>query len=55
MFRQVRTFWEKHSSDFFVALFLLWVVLLIVGTIAEVFDITWILDWPIWRPPGKVG
>ena len=55
MFRRIRDFCEKHSSEFIVALFLGWVVLLVVGTIAEIFDIAWILDWPIWRPPGKVG
>jgi len=55
MFRRMRGFCEKHSSEFIVALLLGWVVLLVVGTVAEIFDIAWILDWPIWRPPGKVG
>jgi len=38
---------------------LLWVglfiylILLIIGVIAEIFDIEPILDWWIWRPPGK--
>jgi hypothetical protein len=35
-----------------VALFL-YVVLLGIGVIAEVFKIQWILDWWIWSPPGK--
>jgi hypothetical protein len=30
-----------------------YLVLLIRGVIAEIFDIEPILDWWIWRPPGK--
>jgi hypothetical protein len=31
----------------------IYLVLLIIGVIAEIFDIEPILDWWIWRPPGK--
>lgn len=55
MFRGIRSFCQKYSSDVVLALLLGWVVLLVVGTIAEIFSIAWILDWPIWRPPGKLG
>lgn len=53
MFKSIQVFWDKHSSEVTLFLMVVWVVLLIVGTIAEIFDIKWVLSWPIWQPPGK--
>ena len=53
MFKPIQDFYEKYSSKTVLALMLIWVILLVFGTIAEIFDIEWVLDWTIWRPPGK--
>lgn len=37
----------------FLAGFFVYLVLLIIGVVAEVFKIQSILDWWIWKPPGK--
>jgi len=31
----------------------LYVAILALGTVGELFDIEWILDLPLFRPPGK--
>ncbi len=36
-----------------LAVLILYVFLLGLGTVGEVWDIEWILDLPIFRPPGK--
>lgn len=36
-----------------MAILLLYVFLLGLGTVGELWDIEWILDLPIFRPPGK--
>jgi hypothetical protein len=42
-------FWEKHRSNIFLALLFVYVVLLGIGTVAELFHIESILRWPIYR------
>ncbi|GAB4486099.1 MAG: hypothetical protein OHK006_13380 [Thermodesulfovibrionales bacterium] len=37
----------------FLAGFVVYLVLLTIGVVAEVFKIQSILDWWIWKPPGK--
>jgi hypothetical protein len=51
---RAREFWRHYSSWIVVALMVIWVFLLIIGTIAEVFHIEKILSWAIWRPPGAM-
>jgi hypothetical protein len=46
-------FWDKYGSWLFLGGFTIYLILLIIGVIAEIFDIESILDWWIWRPPGK--
>lgn len=43
------SFWARHGDDVVLALLLLYVVLLGIGTVAELFDIRSILSWPIYR------
>ena len=54
VFKQGQGFWKNYRSGIVLALMVIWVLLLILGTIAEVFDIQKILSWPIWRPPGAM-
>ena len=43
----------KYKGEIGLAFLILYVFLLGLGTIGEVWDIEWILDLPIFRPPGK--
>ncbi len=47
------SFWSRHKGEIGLALLLLYVFLLVLGTLGELFDIEWILDLPLFRPPGK--
>jgi hypothetical protein len=44
-----QTFWKRHQSDLILALLFLYVILLGIGTIAELFQVRSILSWPIYR------
>jgi hypothetical protein len=44
---------QKYKSQFGVGLLVLYVFLLGLGTIGEIWEIEWILDLPLFRPPGK--
>lgn len=46
-------FFSKHGPAIFLAAFVIYLILLVIGVVAEIFDIQPILDWWIWRPPGK--
>jgi hypothetical protein len=41
----------KRKADLILGLFILYVALLVLGTVGELFDISWILSLPIFRPP----
>jgi hypothetical protein len=43
-------FFEKYGATILLAVFVMYVILLGIGTFAEVFKIQSILDWWIWRP-----
>ncbi len=43
----------KYKAQIGMGLLLLYVFLLGLGTIGEIWDIQWILDLPLFRPPGK--
>ncbi len=47
------SFWQKHRAELGLAALVLYVALLALGTIGELFDVQWILDLPLFRPPGK--
>ncbi|MBF0274814.1 MAG: hypothetical protein HQK84_06245 [Nitrospinae bacterium] len=44
---------KNNKEKIFTAVLVIYITLLGIGTIAELFDIESILDWWIWRPPGK--
>ena len=46
-------FWSVYGSKIALAVFAGYLVLLAIGVVAEVFKIQSILDWWIWKPPGK--
>jgi len=46
-------FWNRHGANIGLALLVIYVILLAIGTVAEIFDIESILDWWIFRPPGR--
>jgi len=43
----------KYKSQIGTGLLVLYVFLLGLGTIGEIWEIEWILDLPLFRPPGK--
>ena len=53
MIEQAREFFQKYKSEIGTAILFLYVFLLGLGTIGELWDVEWILDLPIFRPPGK--
>jgi hypothetical protein len=46
-------FFRRYRAHIIIAVLVLYVILLMTGTIAEIFHIDSILDWWIWRPVGK--
>jgi hypothetical protein len=44
---------QKHKGQIGIGLLVLYVFLLGLGTVGEVWEIEWILDLPLFRPPGK--
>ena len=53
MLTQLKQTFERYKSEIGLAVLILYVFLLGLGTIGELWDIEWILDLPIFRPPGK--
>ena len=53
LLQRVRQFGSKYKGEIGLAVLILYVFLLGLGTVGEVWDIEWILDLPIFRPPGK--
>ncbi|MDT8318423.1 MAG: hypothetical protein RQ824_10625 [bacterium] len=49
----VDTFWGRNGANIGLAVLVLYVTLLVLGTVAEIFNIDSILDWWIFRPPGR--
>jgi hypothetical protein len=48
-----QNFFQKNKSKFGLAALVAYVVLLGLGTIGEIWEVEWILDLPLFRPPGK--
>ena len=51
--RGIKGLVQKYKGQFGVGLLVLYVFLLGLGTIGEIWEIEWILDLPLFRPPGK--
>jgi len=47
------TFWKRHGANIGLAVLVIYVILLGIGTAAEIFEIDSILNWWIFRPPGR--
>lgn len=41
-------FWARYGTGIALGALVLYVILLAIGTVAELFDIQSILDWPIY-------
>ncbi len=48
-----KSFLDRYGVYAVLGLFVAYVILLAIGTLAEIFKIQSILDWWIWSPPGK--
>jgi hypothetical protein len=49
----MKEFLQKNKDKIGLAILLLYIALLGLGTIGEIWNVEWILDLPIFRPPGK--
>jgi hypothetical protein len=46
-------FFDKYGVYLIMGGLIFYVILLAIGTFAEIFKIQSILDWWIWSPPGR--
>ena len=53
LFQRVKVLGSKYKGEIGLCILFLYVFLLALGTVGEVWDVEWILDLPIFRPPGK--
>ena len=51
--QRIKCFGFKYKGEIGLGVLILYVFLLGLGTVGEVWDVEWILDLPIFRPPGK--
>ena len=51
--QRVKLFFSDHKGKIGLGFLIVYVCLLGFGTIGELWDVEWILDLPIFRPPGK--
>ena len=51
--QRIKRFGSKYKGEIGLGFLILYVFLLGLGTVGEVWDVEWILDLPIFRPPGK--
>lgn len=50
---RIKDAFQKYKSEIGLAILIVYVLLLGLGTVGEIWDVEWILDLPIFRPPGK--
>jgi hypothetical protein len=48
-----REYFAKYKSQIGLTLLVAYIAMLGLGTIGELWDVEWILDLPLFRPPGK--
>lgn len=48
-----RQYFQKYKSGIGLSVLILYILLLGLGMIGEIWGIEWILDLPLFRPPGK--
>jgi hypothetical protein len=44
---------QKNKAKLGIGALVVYILLLGLGTIGEIWEIDWILDLPLFRPPGK--
>ena len=49
----IKALLQKYKNQLGVCLLVLYVFLLGLGTVGEIWEVEWILDLPLFRPPGK--
>ena len=53
VFQPIRNFWEKYKGEIGLTVMIIYLFLLGLGTIGEIWEVEWILDLPIFRSVGK--
>jgi hypothetical protein len=53
LFQRFKLLGSKYKGEIGLGVLILYVFLLGLGTVGEVWDVEWILDLPLFRPPGK--
>ena len=48
-----RQYFQKYKAGIGLSILILYILLLGLGTIGEIWEVKWILDLPLFRPPGK--
>ena len=48
-----QNFFQKNKTKFGLGALVAYVLLLGLGTVGEIWEIEWILDLPLFRPPGN--
>lgn len=48
-----RQYFQKYKTGIGLTVLILYILLLGLGTIGEIWEVEWILDLPLFRPPGK--
>ena len=51
--QRIRQIGSRYKGEIGLTFLILYVFLLGLGTAGEIWDIEWILNLPIFRPPGK--
>lgn len=52
-FQPIRNFWEKYKGEIGLGAMIIYLFLLGLGTIGEIWEVEWILDLPVFRSVGK--
>ena len=53
MLARLKAIGARYKGEIGLTVLILYVLLLGLGTVGELWDVDWILDLPIFRPPGK--
>ena len=48
-----RQFFQQYKTAIGLTVLILYILVLGLGTIGEIWEVEWILDLPLFRPPGK--
>jgi len=51
--KRFRQYFQQYKAAVGLTVLFLYLFLLGLGTIGEIWEVEWILDLPLFRPPGK--